>query len=249
MKDKVLPDKRTNLFVILSGIFIANALVAEFAGVKIFSVEKLIGIPPLHLKFPVESFGINLSVGVLIWPLVFIFSDIVNEYFGKNGVRKMSFLAAILIGYSFIIVFLGTQLPPAPFWLENNSTDPSGNPFNVNYAYHAIFRQGMGIIVGSISAFLFSQMVDAYSFQYIKKITGSKKLWLRATGSTIISQFFDSFIILIIAFYIWGNWSFGEVISVGISQYIYKVILAIILTPFLYIIHYIIDWYLDKKTS
>ncbi|HEX2937277.1 MAG TPA: queuosine precursor transporter, partial [Bacteroidales bacterium] len=214
----------------------------------IFSLEALLGIPPLHLKLPTGTLDMNLSVGVIIWPLVFIFSDIVNEYFGKEGVRKMSFLTAILIGYSFFVIYAGTKVPPAPFWLEINNTDPSGNAFNINYAYSAIFRQGMGIIIGSITAFLVSQMIDAYAFQYIKKITGHKKLWLRATGSTVISQFFDSFVILFIAFYFWGNWSVEQVLTVGIVQYIYKVILATVLTPLLYVIHYIIDWYLSKNT-
>lgn len=249
MTQKLLPDKRTNLFVVLSGIFIANALIAELVGVKIFSLEALLGIPPLHLKLPTGTLDLNLSVGVIIWPLVFIFSDIVNEYFGKDGVRKMSFLTATLIGYSFFVIYAGTSVPPAPFWLEINNTDPSGNAFNINYAYSAIFRQGMGIIVGSITAFLVSQMIDAYAFQYIKKITGHKKLWLRATGSTVISQFFDSFVILFIAFYFWGNWSIEQVLTVGIVQYIYKIILAIVLTPLLYVIHYVIDWYLAADTG
>jgi uncharacterized integral membrane protein (TIGR00697 family) len=247
MNSNFLPDKRTNLFVILTSIFIANAMLAEFIGVKIFSLEKLFGILPLHLQLPTGILDLNLSVGVIIWPLVFIFSDIVNEYFGKEGVRKISFLAALLIGYSFFVIFAGTQVPPAPFWLELNNTDPSGNAFDINYAYSAIFRQGMGIMVGSITAFLLSQMIDAYSFQYIKKITGNNKLWLRATGSTVISQLFDSFVILFIAFYIWGNWRIEQVLAVSIVQYLYKIILAIVLTPLLYLIHYVIDWYLKSK--
>jgi uncharacterized integral membrane protein (TIGR00697 family) len=148
-------------------------------------LEALLGIPPLHLRIPKGTLRSNLSVGVIIWPLVFIFSDIVNEYFGKEGVRKMSFLTAILIGYSFFVIYAGTNVPPDPFWLQINSTDPSGNAFNINYAYSAIFRQGMGIIVGSITAFLLSQMIDAYAFQYIKKITVHKKLWLRATAQPL----------------------------------------------------------------
>ena len=247
MKEKYSPDKRTNLFVILSGIFIANAIIAEMVGVKIFSLEKIFGFAPLNLHLPTGILNLNLSVGVVIWPLVFVFSDIVNEYFGKEGVRKMSFLTAILIGYSFFVIFAGTNAPPAQFWLDINKTDPSGNAFDINYAYEVIFRQGMGIIIGSICAFLLSQMIDAYSFQWIKNVTGHKKLWLRATGSTIISQLFDSFVILYIAFYIFGNWSFEQVLAVGIVQYFYKVILAIIMTPLLYVIHYIVDRYLEKN--
>lgn len=190
-----------------------------------------------------------MSVGILIWPFVFIISDIVNEYFGKPGVKRLSYLAAILIGYGFIIILGGTNLPPSDFWLHNNALDAQGNAFNVNYAYSTIFRQGLGIIVGSITAFLVGQLVDIYTFHYLRKITGHKKLWLRATGSTVVSQLIDSFIILLIAFYWLGNWSFIDVISVGLVQYIYKILLAILLTPLIYWIHYLIDRYLGRDHS
>lgn len=234
------PDKYNQLYIVLSGIFIANALIAELLGVKIFTLGNLFG-----------KFDLNLSVGVIMWPLVFVFSDIVNEYFGKEGVKKLSFFTAILISYSFLTINLGTSLPPAKFWLENNHVDPQGNSFNINYAYNAIFRQSLGIMVGSVSAFLFSQLIDTYSFLYIKKLTGHRWLWLRATGSTVISQLFDSFIILFIAFFILGNWSFSQVISVGIVQYLYKIGIAILMTPILYGVHFIIDNFLgvQKKSG
>ncbi len=231
------PDKHNNLYVVLSGIFIANAIIAELVGVKIFTLGKLF-----------EKFDLNLSVGVIIWPIVFVLSDIVNEYFGKNGVRKLSFYTAGLVTYSFFIIYIGTGLTPAQFWLSNNHLDPAGNVFNINYAYSAIFRQSLGIIVGSVSAFLVAQLIDTYSFLYIKKLTGHKWLWLRATGSTVISQMFDSFVILFIAFYLLGNWSFNQVISVGIVQYFYKVGIAILLTPVLYLVHYTIDNYLGSHS-
>ena len=239
MEKTIKPDKLNNLYVVLSGIFIVNALVAELAGSKIFSLERLLGIP--------NHQNLNLSVGVIIWPFVFVFSDIINEYFGKIGVRRISFFTAILLCYSFLIIFIGTNLPPARFWLNLNHTDPSGVAFNIDYAYSAVFRQSLGIIVGSVTAFLISQMIDVYSFIYIKAFTGHKKLWLRATGSTIISQLFDSFVILFIAFYVLGNWTFKDVISVGIVQYIYKVVLAVAFTPLIYVIHFFVDKYLGVK--
>lgn len=231
------PDKHNNLYVVLSGIFIANAIIAELVGVKIFTLGKLF-----------EKFDLNLSVGVIIWPIVFVLSDIVNEYFGKNGVRKLSFYTAGLIIYSFFVIYIGTSLTAAQFWLSNNQLDPAGNLFNINYAYSAIFRQSLGIIVGSVLAFLIAQLIDTYSFLYIKKLTGHKWLWLRATGSTVISQLFDSFVILFIAFYLLGNWSFNQIITVGIVQYFYKVGIAILLTPILYLVHYIIDNYLGSHS-
>lgn len=242
-------NKRTTLFFILSGIFITNALIAEFGGVKIFSLETLLGLRPAHFKLFGMPLDFNMSVGVLIWPLVFILSDIINEYFGKKGVRKISFFTAILIAYSFVIVLTWTKMPPADFWMQINGLDNQGRPFDINFAYLTIFRQGLGIIIGSLTAFLVSQLIDAYTFHWFKGITGHKYLWLRATGSTIISQLFDSFIILTVAFYVFGNWSFGEVLKVGVVQYTYKVLLAIVLTPLVYLVHYIIDRYLGRDES
>lgn len=241
-------NRKQQLYLILSAIFLTNAIIAEFAGVKIFSLEKLLGLMPAQLPFfGGQKLDFNLSVGVVIWPLVFIISDLMNEYFGREGVRKISFIAAIMIAWSFMIVLAGTALPPADFWLGLNNTDPSGNSFNINYAYTSIFRAGMGIIIGSLAAFLVSQLIDAYAFHYLKKLTGSKKLWLRATGSTVISQLIDSFIILFIAFFLLGNWSMQQVLQVGLVQYTYKVSLAILLTPLIYLAHWVIDGYLGKR--
>jgi queuosine precursor transporter len=243
-------DKELSLYIVLSGFFLTNAIVAEVVGVKMFSVEKMLGIPPLNLPFIFgERLNFNLSVGILIWPIVFIVSDLINEYFGKPGVRRLSILAAILIGYAFIIIFGGTKLPPADFWLTVNGFDNHNMPFDINYAYSTIFRQGMGIIVGSITAFLVGQLVDIYTFHAIRKATGHKKLWLRATGSTVVSQLIDSFLILIIAFYWLGNWTLGMVLAVGVFQYLYKITVAIALTPVIYWVHYAIDRYLGKDLT
>ncbi|HRX31867.1 MAG TPA: queuosine precursor transporter [Tenuifilaceae bacterium] len=242
--------KKHRLFFILSVLFLTNALIAEVIGVKILSVEKILNVPPLALPFIGDSLlNLDMSVGVLIWPLVFIISDIINEYFGRSGVRRISFVGAGMILYSFIVIYFATQSPPADFWLQNNNVDPSGNPFNIDFAYSSIFRQGLGIIAGSITAFLVGQLVDAYSFHYFRIITQHKYLWLRATGSTVISQIVDSFLVLYIAFYLLGNWTFNQVLAVGLIQYLYKIFLAIVLTPLIYLMHGIIDRYLGKEDS
>lgn len=249
MDNSKLLNKKTFLYLLLASFFITNALIAEFGGVKIFSLEKLLGIAPLQLNIFGMITDLNLSVGVLIWPVVFIFSDIINEYFGKEGVRRISFITAGMVGYSFIIVLMWTGMPPADFWLKVNGLDPLGRPFDINYAYTAIFRAGLGIIVGSLTAFLVSQLIDAYVFHYFRKITGHKYLWFRATGSTVVSQVIDSFVILFIAFYFLGNWRLEQVFRVGFIQYLYKVLLAIALTPLIYLVHILIDNYLGKESS
>ncbi|MEM8966245.1 MAG: queuosine precursor transporter [Bacteroidota bacterium] len=246
--------KKTNLFIVLSGIFLTNALIAELIGVKIFSLEDTLGVPraqlPLLKDFVLDF---NLSAGVVLWPIVFITTDIINEYFGKKGVRKISFLTAGFIVYAFIAISITTNLAPADFWLDVNREDANGNPFDVNFAFNLVYRQGMGIIVGSLFAFLLGQLLDVFVFQKLRRITGSNRIWLRATGSTLVSQLIDSYLVLFIAFYLLApsnaRWSISQVISVGIVNYSYKFIVAIAITPLLYIAHYIIDRYLGKTLA
>lgn len=246
--------KRSNLYLILCGIFLANAILAELIGVKIFSVEASLGLPYARIPlFGEHILDFNLTAGAIIWPVVFITTDIINEYFGVKGVRKISFLTAGLILYLFAVILIVTELEPAAFWLDVNKVDAAGNPFNINLAFNAIFRQGMGIIIGSLTAFLIGQLLDAWVFQKLRLITGSRKIWVRATGSTLVSQLVDSFVVLIIAFKVFGNWSWPQVISVAIINYVYKFGAAVLLTPLLYLAHAIIDRYLGispgAKTS
>ena len=242
-------DKRTNLFIILSGIFVTNAIVAELVGGKIFSLEGTLGINPAQFALLGDKWDFNLTAGVILWPVVFITTDIINEYFGKAGVKRISYFTISLIIYVFIAVFFITKLAPADFWLDANKLDEEGNPVNISYAFNKIFLQGLLIIAGSLVAFLVGQILDAFVFHKLRKITGKKYLWIRATGSTLVSQLVDSFVVLIIAFYISGQLPIGAVISIGIVNYAYKFIIAIIVTPLLYVAHYFIDRYLGEQMS
>lgn len=248
----IVKHKHTSLFIFLSGIFLTNALLAEIIGTKIFSLEAVFGWEPAQIPLLGGlELSFSLTAGVMLWPVVFITTDIINEYFGKAGVRRISFLTAGFIAYGFFIIWIATELPPAQFWINLYDTDSAGNPLHINEAFRTVFLQSMGIIVGSLTAFLLGQIIDVTAFQWLRKFTGSKMLWLRATGSTLISQFFDSFVVLTIAFYYLSPkpWSIEQVISVGIINYIYKFSVAVILTPTLYIAHNWIDKYLGKEAA
>ena len=243
-------SRKTNLFVILGAIFLTNAILAEIIGVKIFSGERTLGFEPVQWTF-FEEFVLdfNLTAGAVIWPVVFITTDLINEYFGKKGVRKISFLTAALITYVFVVISLVTALAPADFWMQVNASMPDGTAFDINYAFNTIFRQGLGIILGSLTAFLLGQLIDVYVFQKLRAVTGPKMIWLRATGSTLVSQFIDSFVVLGIAFYVFGNWSLPQIAAVGLINYVYKFTVALALTPLLYIAHGLIDRYLGKDLA
>ncbi len=251
MIQSIIKTKSTRLFVILAGFFVANALIAEFIGVKIFSLEDTLGVSRANIPLFGGLFSFHLTAGVLLWPVVFVMTDIINEYYGPKGVRFLSFLAVGLISYAFFIVFGAIHLSPSEYFRMGDKVADS------NAAFGGVFGQGLWIIIGSLVAFLVGQILDVLVFHKIKKLTGEKKIWLRATGSTIISQLIDSFIVLIIAFYIGPRiegdiskqWTFNQVMVTASGNYIYKFIVAILLTPVIYLVHNWIENYLGKSLA
>jgi queuosine precursor transporter len=247
MINNILKDKPTKLFLGFTAFFVANALIAECIGTKIFSLEKLFGWQPSNLTlFGQSGLAFNLTCGVLLWPLEFVMTDIVNEYYGPKAVRRISFTAIILISYAFIIFYSSIHVPPAEFWITSNQ---SKGIDNMQTAFNGIFGQGMWIILGSLTAFLVSQIVDVTIFHRIKKITGDKHIWLRATGSTLVSQLVDSYIVLTIAFKFGSNWTWPLIFAVGTMNYIYKFIMAIILTPVIIFVEKRIEKYVGHSTA
>lgn len=248
MVKNILNDKPTKLFIVIACFFVANALIAECIGGKLFSLERLLGFEPSPFSLLGEDgLTYTLTCGVLLWPLEFVMTDIVNEYYGPKAVRRISYIAVGLICYAFVMFYLAIEVPPnKEFWIGSHAQD--GIP-DMQVAFSGIFGQGMWIIAGSIIAFLVSQLLDVWVFHKIKKATGEKKVWLRATGSTLVSQFIDSFIVLFIAFKIGNGWSFQRVLAIGLVNYSYKALMALLLTPLIYIIENRIEHYLGKTTT
>ncbi len=254
MVTDIIRNRGTRLFILLGGFFIANALIAEFIGVKIFSLEKTFGGEPMHLKLFGGDFSFNLTAGVLLWPVVFIMTDIINEYYGPKGVKFLSYITAGLISYAFFMFFWAIRLSPADFWTGSKSTVGISD---MQVAYSAVFGQGLWIIIGSLVAFLIGQILDVLVFHRIKAITGEKMIWLRATGSTLVSQLIDSFVVLGIAFYLGPRidpsngtpWSLEQLMTIGTGNYIYKFVIAIAMTPVIYAVHYLIEKYLGHEKA
>lgn len=248
MIHNIIKDTPTRLFIILGGFFIANAIIAEIIGVKIFSLEDTLNIPRADftlLNEPHLSF--SLTVGVLPWPVVFVLTDIVNEYYGVKGVRFLSVLTAALISFAFFIFYFAIKASPdTAWWLTSYSA--SGVP-DMQAAFSAIFGQGMNIIIGSLTAFLIGQIADAFVFRKIKRLTGEKGIWMRATLSTLISQLIDSFVVTYIAFYLFRGVSIGQCTAWALTSYTYKFIIAILFTPVVYLIHWGVEKYLGKNVA
>lgn len=212
-------SKKDTVFLILAGIFITNAVVAELIGGKLIYVGPYL-----------------ISIGILPWPIVFLTTDLINEYFGQKGVKKLSLITACLIAYCFILLYFALKIPAV-----------KGEELVTDSQFNGVFGQSMWIIVGSITAFLVSQLIDVTIFHFFKNKTGNKMIWLRSTGSTVISQLFDSFIVLGIAFWMTGKISTTDYIASAFTGYFVKLIIAILLTPLIYLGHSIIEKYIHSK--
>ncbi len=214
-----LKSRKDIVFLVLAGFFITNAIVAELIGGKL-----------------VQFFGLfTQSIGIILWPVIFLLTDLINEYYGKDGVKKLTYITVGLISFTFILLSVALNIPATSFSPVSDSV------------FNTVFGQSQWIIVGSIVAFLFSQLIDVYVFWAFKKVTGDKHIWLRATGSTMVSQLVDTFVVQFIAFVLPGKWPFNEFIVNASWGYAFKLLVALALIPMIYLGHYIIGKYLHKK--
>ena len=207
--------RRDVVYLALAGFFVTNAILGELTGGKLFTLGPF-----------------TLSIGVIPWPVVFIATDLINEYFGRDGVRRLTLMTIALIVYAFIVLFLAMQVPAASF---SPVTDAH---------FQAVFGQSLWIIVGSVIAFAVSQLVDVGIFWLVRHKTGGRFLWMRATGSTVVSQLIDSVVIIGVAFWLPGKVQTSEFLTVAASNYSFKLIVALGITPLLYAGHALIDRFL-----
>lgn len=212
---------RKNLvFLVLSGVFVTNAILGEVMGGKLFTVGPF-----------------TASIGVIPWPIVFLTTDLINEYFGREGVKRLTLITIALIVYGFVVLFAAIRIPAASF-----------SPVS-DEQFAAVFGQSLWIIVGSVTAFAVSQLVDVVVFWIVRHRTGGRLLWLRATGSTAVSQLIDSFVIIAIAFWLPGKIKTEEFLTVASSNYSYKLLIAVASTPLIYMAHSVIDKFLGGEEA
>jgi hypothetical protein len=244
----VVDTPRTQrLFVVLAAFFVCNALMAEFIGVKVFALEPTLGIDPVGWNLFGVSGTLNFTAGVLLWPVVFVMTDVINEFFGRRGVRFVSWLTVLLIVYAFVFAFTAIALAPAEFWV---GVGKAQGVEDMQVAFAAIFGQGLWTIAGSVVAFLVGQLVDVAVYHRVRRATGERMVWLRATGSTLVSQFIDSFVVLYIAFVLGPQqWSTGQWLAVGTVNYAYKALVAVAMTPAIYLGHRLIENWLGRDTA
>jgi len=214
-------NKRDFLFLILAGFFITDAIVAELIGGKL-----------------IQFFGLfTQSIGIILWPIIFLLTDLMNEYYGKDGVKKLTYVTVGLISFTFIILAISNSIPATSF-----------SPVS-DVQFKAVFGQSQWIIVGSVLAFFASQLIDLNLFWVFKKLTGGKYIWLRATGSTVVSQLVDTFIVQFVAFVLPGAWTIDEFVTNASWGYGFKLLVALGLTPLIYVGHYLIGRWIRPKVG
>jgi uncharacterized integral membrane protein (TIGR00697 family) len=234
MEEEKLNERRQWLFIFLVGLFITNAVTAELIS------NKLIQIPISFDLFGKEFGPFTTIVGILPWPIVFILTDLLNEFYGFKAVKRVSWITAILIAYCFIIVGVSLSIP---------AVEIEGSKLATNESYNLVFGQAQMVIVGSIAAFLISQLLDAYVFNWIKKKTGNKFIWLRSTGSTLFSQLIDTYVVLYIGFVLPGSLKMKDFLTIAPTNYTLKILIAISLTPLIYVGHYLVRRYLRSTEN
>jgi len=221
------------LFIFLSGLFITSVVTAELISNKLIEIPEFI--------FFGLSFGpYTTIVGILPWPIVFLITDLLNEFYGKNVVKRLSWICSVLILFCFIIVGVSLQIP---------AKEINGSLLADDASYNLVFGQTQMVILGSIVAFLFSQLLDASIFSWIKSKTKDKFIWLRSTGSTIISQIIDTYVVLYIGFVLPGSLSLKEFFNIAPTNYVLKLLIAVLLTPLIYLGHYLIKNYLKESNN
>jgi uncharacterized integral membrane protein (TIGR00697 family) len=216
----IAQSRRDIVYLALAGFFVSNAILGEVTGGKLFVLGPF-----------------TLSIGVIPWPVVFLSTDLINEYFGREGVRRLTFMTIALIVYAFVVLFLAMQVPAASFSPVSDAQ------------FEAVFGQSLWIIVGSVTAFALSQLVDVGVFWLVRHKTGGRFLWMRATGSTVASQLIDSIVIIGIAFWLPGKVKTAEFLTVAASNYSYKFLIAVGMTPLIYAAHSIIDRFLGLEEA
>jgi len=220
------------LFVLCAAIFITALVIAEATASKFFTAAQL----PFGIEILGESFDrVIMTAGVIAFPITFIVTDLMNEYFGKRGIRFVTFIGMLMIIFEFVLLQIAMAVPVDPI-----------SPVS-QQAFTAVFGASGRIILGSLIAYVIGQLVDITLFHWLRKLTDGKHLWLRATGSTLGSQFLDTFIVLIVAFA--GVLSIQAIIAITLFNYSYKFIIAVVITPVIYAAHWAMDRYLGHDAA
>lgn len=234
------------LLVSLCALFVGFFVAAELLGAKLWEFS-VAGFGPRDIGLGAGNKFIA-TAGILAFPLTFILTDIINEYFGIRMVRLFTFVA-IAVNLLLQPVVQAAIRVPAVSFVEGVSAE------DIQTAYSLALGQTWAIVAASLIAFAIGQLLDARVFTWLRKRTGGRMLWLRAQGSTVVSQLVDSFAVIFLAFLVipaaLGNdhMSARTATEVSLTNYVYKFLIAVGITPVLYGVHALVDRYLGDERA
>ncbi len=232
-------SKREALLLAAMALFVGFFVTANFLGAKLWEFT-LFGLRPSHIGLDGETFV--ATAGILAFPLTFILTDIVNEYFGMRIVRTFTWLA---IGVNLVLQPIVLAAAAAP----TVSFTPGVDAQYAHGAYRLAFGTTWTITVASLVAFALAQFADIGIFSWLRKKTGGKMIWLRAQGSTVVSQLLDTAIVIYLAFYLLPaiagdpHMNAADAGRIALTNYVYKFALAVVMTPLLYFVRgMVVQW-------
>ncbi len=220
------------LYVVCAAVFLTALVIAEATASKFFTA--------FHLPFTITILGVEfnevvMTAGVIAFPITFIVTDLLNEYYGKPGIRFVTFVGMAMIVFEFALLQIAMAVP---------TSDISPVP---GEAFNTVFGASGRVILGSLVAYLIGQLADITLFHWLRRLTDGRHLWLRATGSTFGSQFIDTAIVLTVAFA--GQLAVGEIVAITLFNYGYKFLIAVAITPLIYAAHWAMDRYLGDELA
>lgn len=213
-------DRRIVLFLFLTGSFVTALVVGDIIGGKLMDVTVL-------------GHTFTISAGMLPFPLTFLLTDLLNEFYGNRAARLVTWVGFFMAAFAFALITVAVALPWAPFTFD------AGWGGMRSEAFDNIFAGSQRILIASMLAYLVAQFVDIGVFHLLKKRTQNRLLWLRATGSTVVSQMIDTIVIQVVAWY--GLLPLAKIANVALSSYAVKLAVAIALTPLIYAGHALLE--------
>ena len=209
---------KDRFYIILAGIFIASLVTCNLIANKFVTV---------NLGFKVFI----VSAGILPYPLTFLVTDLISEIYGQKKANLMVFSGFVASIFVLSFLWLGAQFNSIPNSIVDDST------------YNAVFQNAWRLITASMIAYLFAQFIDVRIFHFWKKLTNGKHLWLRNNGSTIASQLIDTTLVISILFV--GVWDTNQILSAIIDGWIFKMLIALLDTPIIYVVIYLLKGKID----
>jgi uncharacterized integral membrane protein (TIGR00697 family) len=239
-------DRRQILLLTLCALFVGFFVTAELLGAKLWHFT-LFGLTPAAIGLG-SGTSFVATTGILAFPLTFILTDIINEYFGKRVVRQFTFLAIGVNLILQIVVQAAIRVPAISF-------TPGVTDAQIQDAYKLAMGQTWSIVAASLIAFIIGQFLDVAVFTWLRRRTGGKMLWLRSQGSTLVSQVVDTFVVIFLAFVVipavtgGTPWNIRQAAEVSVTNYVYKFAIAVGTTPLLYLVHGAVDRWLGHELA